>query len=84
MPIRKLLTALLLLAALLPWRNVSAADLALVLLTDVSGSMGDDEFKLVKEGYRAAFTDPEVLAAIAAPAEGQRKTAIAHPLPARN
>ena len=65
MSIKKLLTALVLLAAFLPWRNVSAADLALVLLTDVSSSMGDDEFKLVKEGYRAAFSDPEVLAAIA-------------------
>ncbi len=65
MPVGKLLAALVLLAVLLPWRNVSAADLALVLLTDVSGSMGDDEFKLVKEGYRAAFSDPEVLAAIA-------------------
>jgi hypothetical protein len=65
MSMKKLLAALVLLAVLLPWRNVSAADLALVLLTDVSGSMGDDEFKLVKEGYRAAFSDPEVLAAIA-------------------
>jgi len=62
---RKLLAALTLMAALLPWQNVSAADLALVLLTDVSSSMGDDEFRLVKEGYRAAFADPEVLAAIA-------------------
>jgi hypothetical protein len=65
MLMKKLCATLLLLAALLPWRNVSAADLALVLLTDVSSSMGDDEFKLVKEGYRAAFSDPEVAAAIA-------------------
>ena len=57
---RFLAVLFLLLAALLLWRNVLAADLALVLLTDVSGSMGDDEFKLVKEGYRAAFADPEV------------------------
>jgi hypothetical protein len=46
-------------------RNVSAADLALVLLTDVSGSMGQDEFEMVKEGYRAAFADPQVVTAIA-------------------
>jgi hypothetical protein len=63
--VKMLLTAFMFLAVFLPWRSVSAADLALVLLTDVSGSMGDDEFKLVKEGYRAAFADPEVLAAIA-------------------
>jgi hypothetical protein len=67
---KKLLAAFVLLAVLLPWRNVLAADLALVLLTDVSGSMGDDEFKLVKEGYRAAFADPEVLAAIAKNSRG--------------
>jgi hypothetical protein len=60
-----LLLVVLLAAGMLPQRNVSAADLALVLLTDVSSSMGDDEFKLVKEGYRAAFADPEVVAAIA-------------------
>ena len=70
MSMKKLLATFLLLAVLLPWRNVSAADLALVLLTDVSGSMGDDEFKLVKEGYRAAFSDPEVLAAIAKNSRG--------------
>ncbi|HEY7688365.1 MAG TPA: DUF1194 domain-containing protein [Dongiaceae bacterium] len=50
--------------AVLP-RGAAAADLALVLLTDVSSSMGDEEFKLVKEGYRNAFADPEVIDAIA-------------------
>ena len=45
MQVRTMLAALVLLTMLLPWRNVSAADLALVLLTDVSSSMGDDEFK---------------------------------------
>ena len=39
-------------------------DLALVLLTDVSNSMDNHEFELVKEGYRAAFSDPQVVAAI--------------------
>lgn len=42
-----------------------AVDLALVLLTDVSRSMDDADYALVKEGYRAAFADPEVIAALA-------------------
>src|SRR6185436_1038875 len=39
-------------------------DLALVLLTDVSQSIDDGRFAVQKEGYRAAFRDPDVLAAI--------------------
>lgn len=39
-------------------------ELALVLLNDVSNSMDSDEYALVKAGYRAAFSDPEVVAAI--------------------
>jgi hypothetical protein len=39
-------------------------DLALVLLTDVSRSMSDREYQMVKDGYKAAFTDPEVIRAI--------------------
>ena len=39
-------------------------DLALVLVTDVSRSIDDSEFTLEKNGYGAAFTSPEVLAAI--------------------
>ena len=39
-------------------------DLALVLLTDVSRSMDDREYAMVKEGYKAAFADPEVVKAI--------------------
>ena len=41
-----------------------AVDLALVLVTDVSRSIDDSEFKLEKEGYATAFTDPKVVAAI--------------------
>ena len=41
-----------------------AVDIALVLVTDVSRSIDDSEFELEKEGYAAAFTSPEVLAAI--------------------
>lgn len=39
-------------------------DLALVLLTDVSNSMDDREYAMVKEGYKAAFADPQVIEAI--------------------
>jgi hypothetical protein len=39
-------------------------DLALVLLTDVSRSMSDREYRMVKDGYKAAFADPEVIRAI--------------------
>jgi hypothetical protein len=59
-----LLFAALLATGMTPQRNVSAADLALVLLTDVSSSMDDGEFAMVKEGYRTAFSDPEVISAI--------------------
>jgi hypothetical protein len=45
-------------------RSVAAADLALVLLTDVSGSMDETDYALVKAGYRSAFSDPEVVAAL--------------------
>ncbi len=40
------------------------ADVALVLLTDVSRSIDDREFTLEKQGYAAAFNDPKVIAAI--------------------
>ncbi len=39
-------------------------DLTLVLLTDVSKSMDDREYEMVKEGYRQAFADPQVIQAI--------------------
>ena len=39
-------------------------DLALILLTDVSRSMDDREYQMVKDGYKAAFADPEVIRAI--------------------
>ena len=45
-------------------RPAAAVDLALVLLTDVSKSMDSGEHQLVKDGYRTAFADPEVIAAI--------------------
>jgi hypothetical protein len=45
-------------------------DLALVLLTDVSRSMDDREYDMVKNGYKAAFSDPEVIDAILANSRG--------------
>lgn len=62
---RMIVLAAVLAAPLVPARSASAVDLALVLLTDVSQSMDEQEFAMVKDGYRAAFADPEVAAAIA-------------------
>ena len=57
-----LFTALL---ALAPAANAAeGVDLVLVLVTDVSRSVDDAEFKLEKDGYAAAFTSKEVIAAI--------------------
>lgn len=51
-------------------RPAMAVELALVLLNDVSNSMDADEYTMVKNGYRAAFSDPEVLAALGANSGG--------------
>ena len=53
------------LAAACPARADAPVDLALALVTDVSRSIDDREFALEKDGYRAALTDPRVIAAIA-------------------
>ena len=58
-----LLTALLAAWSLAP-RPAAAVELALVLLNDVSKSMDTSEFAMVKAGYRAAFSDPDIIAAI--------------------
>jgi len=61
---------LLLIAGLAVRPAVAAApegpevDVALVLVTDVSRSIDDSEFQLEKRGYQAAFTNPDVIAAI--------------------
>jgi hypothetical protein len=61
-------TTLALIGGLAAWgaapRPALAVDLALVLLNDVSQSMDATEFALVKAGYRAAFSDPDVIAAL--------------------
>jgi len=68
---------LFLLASLVVSRAATAGergvDLALVLLTDVSRSVDEQEYALMKEGYAAALTDPRVIAAIA----GGQQAAIA-------
>ncbi len=55
---------LLLLALALPAHAAEPVDVALVLVSDVSRSVDDAEFKMQKQGYAAAFNDPRVLAAI--------------------
>lgn len=57
------LVALLLLAGVAK-AKAEDVDLALVLVTDVSRSIDDSEFKLEKNGYASAFTDQKVLNAI--------------------
>lgn len=52
-------------------------DIALVLLADVSQSVDDGRYALQKEGYRAAFRDPDVLAAILGGPEGRIAVAYA-------
>ena len=55
--------SLLILAAAQPAR-ADDVDVALVLVTDVSRSIDDSEFKLEKDGYTSAFTSQKVLDAI--------------------
>jgi Protein of unknown function (DUF1194) len=50
--------------------RAETVDLAIVLPADVSRSVDDDEFKLQRQGYAAAVTDPSVLRAIAAGQHG--------------
>ncbi|MBV8912437.1 MAG: DUF1194 domain-containing protein, partial [Acetobacteraceae bacterium] len=45
-------------------RAAEPVDLVLVLVSDVSRSVDDSEFRMEKDGYAAAFTDARVLAAI--------------------
>src|SRR5919108_3324180 len=61
----KTLLFLLLLGLSAVARQSCAADLALILLNDVSKSMTRSEFAMVKAGYLAAFSDPDIMAEIA-------------------
>ena len=84
MPLRSALSALALAAALAVGTGVSAfaqttgdaanatvVDLELVLAADGSGSIDDQELRLQREGYAAAITHANVLAAIAAGGTGR-------------
>lgn len=55
---------LLLLILAVPARANEPVDLTLVLVSDVSRSVDDAEFRMQKAGYVAALNDPRVLAAI--------------------
>jgi hypothetical protein len=64
---RLLRLAWLLAVLLVPWPAAAAevvVDLELVLAVDISRSIDDEEARLQREGYIAAFTNPRVIAAI--------------------
>jgi hypothetical protein len=48
----------------LPARAQTSVDLQLVLAVDASGSVDDTRFELQKQGYAAAFRNPQVIKAI--------------------
>ena len=52
------------LALAAPGRAADSVDMTLVLVSDVSRSVDDAEFKLQKEGYIEAFTSRQVIEAI--------------------
>jgi hypothetical protein len=54
----------------MPQAFAETVDVALVLVADVSRSIDDDEFKLQRQGYAEAVTDPRVLRAIETGAYG--------------
>ena len=64
------LLVLLLLAPPLVSHAGEPVDVALVLVSDVSRSIDDSEFRLQKEGYAAALNDPRVVSAIRNGANG--------------
>ncbi len=53
-----------------PLARAETVDVALVFAADVSRSVDDDEFKLQRQGYATAITNPRVLQAIAAGPHG--------------
>jgi hypothetical protein len=68
---RWLLALIFVLASVCGVRAAEGVDLALVLVTDVSRSVHDAEFELMKQGYAFAFNDPDVLKAIKGGAIGR-------------
>jgi hypothetical protein len=67
---RWLVALLIVLATTVPLRAEEPVDLALVLVTDVSRSVDDAEFDLMKKGYVAAFNNDAVIAGIRGGAVG--------------
>lgn len=65
------LVALLLSLPALSPAKADNVDVALVLVTDVSRSIDDTEFKLEKDGYASAFSSQKVLDAIQSGPSGQ-------------
>src|SRR6185295_11220770 len=54
-----------------PAADIKQVDLKLVLATDVSGSIDNEELRLEREGTAEAFLDPNVIQAIQGGALGQ-------------
>lgn len=54
----------LVLFSTIPAAKADNVDLQLILAADVSRSVDPDEFRLQREGYAAAFTNPKVLQAV--------------------
>lgn len=66
-----ILAAVLMLASTLVARAAEEVDLLLVFSSDVSRSIDAPKFKLQRDGYAAAITDPRVIQAIASGALGK-------------
>jgi len=64
--VRAAAATLLALCLAAPLAAQTAVDLQLVLAVDASGSVDEQRFELQKQGYVAAFRDPQVLSAIRA------------------
>jgi hypothetical protein len=62
--IRRLLAVMMLLGAAAPVLAAEQVDLLLVLASDVSRSVDQPKFRLQREGYAAAISNPQVLDAI--------------------
>ena len=71
LPVGISILALLAWSPALPAAGPQQVDLKLVLATDVSGSIDNDELKLEREGTADAFLDPDVIKAIKGGALGR-------------
>lgn len=69
LPAARLIAVLLLAVAIVRPAGAQSVDLQLVLAVDCSNSVNDVRFELQKQGYAAAFRNPQVIRAIASGAE---------------